>query len=86
MVFRLAVRISILSLKKAISLFGKELKQRSYHLLSGVKEEKIIFHGKGKGTGLGLSAWGARGFVNIHPGADYHKILMHYYPGSSLVY
>lgn len=58
----------------------------SYHLLSGVKEEKIIFHGKGKGTGLGLSAWGARGFVNIHPGADYRKILMHYYPGSRLVY
>lgn len=58
---------------------------RSYHLLSGGKEEKIIFHGKGKGTGLGLSAWGARGMVVANEKATYTQILEHYYPGISLI-
>lgn len=58
---------------------------RSYHLLSGGKEEKIIFHGKGKGTGLGLSAWGARGMVVANEKATYTQILEHYYPGTSLI-
>ena len=40
---------------------------RSYHLLGGGKEEKIIFRGKGKGSGLGLSAWGARGMLTPMP-------------------
>lgn len=58
---------------------------RSYHLLGGGKEEKIIFHGKGKGYGLGLSAWGARGLANADAKATYKTILMHYYPGAKLV-
>ena len=57
---------------------------RSYHLLSGGKEEKITFHGKGKGEGLGLSAWGARGLANSNPKATYKTILAHYYPGTYL--
>ena len=58
---------------------------RSYHLLGGGKEEKIIFHGKGKGSGLGLSAWGARGLANADAKATYKTILAHYYPGIQLV-
>ncbi len=58
---------------------------RSYHLLSGGKEEKIIFHGKGKGDGLGLSAWGARGMVNADAKATYKSILAHYYHGTRLI-
>ena len=58
---------------------------RSYHLLSGGKEEKIIFKGKGKGEGLGLSAWGARGLANSDAKATYRTILAHYYTGARLV-
>lgn len=58
---------------------------RSYHMLSGGKEEKIIFHGKGKGNGLGLSAWGARGLANADAKATYKTILAHYYSGTRLV-
>lgn len=58
---------------------------RSYHMLSGGKEEKIIFHGKGRGTGLGLSAWGARGMVVNNEKTTYAQILEHYYPGTRLV-
>ena len=58
---------------------------RSYHLLGGGKEEKIIFHGKGKGSGLGLSTWGARGMANADAKATYKTILAHYYPGAKLV-
>lgn len=58
---------------------------RSYHLLGGGKEEKIIFHGKGKGSGLGLSAWGARGMANADAKTTYKTILAHYYPGAKLV-
>lgn len=58
---------------------------RSYHLLGGGKEEKIIFRGKGKGSGLGLSAWGARGMANADAKATYKTILAHYYPGTQLV-
>lgn len=57
---------------------------RSYHLLSGGKEEKITFHGKGKGSGVGLSAWGARGLANTNAKATYRTILQHYYPGTYL--
>lgn len=55
---------------------------RSYHMLNGGKDEKIIFHGKGKGSGLGLSAWGARGMVNATEKITYKDILAHYYPGT----
>ena len=58
---------------------------RSYHMLSGGKDEKIIFHGRGKGTGLGLSAWGARGMVVENEKTTYGQILEHYYPGTRLV-
>lgn len=58
---------------------------RSYHMLSGGKEEKIIFRGKGRGNGLGLSAWGARGLANSDAKATYKTILAHYYPGMRLV-
>ena len=58
---------------------------RSYHMLGGGKDEKIIFHGKGKGDGLGLSAWGARGMANSNAKLTYKDILRHYYPQTSLV-
>ena len=58
---------------------------RSYHMLSGGKEEKIIFHGRGRGTGLGLSAWGARGMVVANEKTTYRQILEHYYPETRLV-
>lgn len=58
---------------------------RSYHLLGGGKEEKIIFRGKGKGSGFGLSAWGARGMANADAKTTYKTILAHYYPGAKLV-
>ena len=58
---------------------------RSYQMLSGGKDEKIIFHGRGKGTGLGLSAWGARGMVVENEKTTYGQILEHYYPGTRLV-
>ena len=57
---------------------------RSYHMLSGGKEEKIIFHGKGRGTGLGLSAWGARGMVVNNEKITASQILEHYYPSTHL--
>lgn len=58
---------------------------RSYHLLGGGKDEKIIFHGKGRGDGLGLSAWGARGLANNNAKLTYKDILKHYYTGTILV-
>lgn len=58
---------------------------RSYHLLSGGKDEKITFRGKGKGEGVGLSVWGARGMANASSKNTYKKILTHYYPGTSLI-
>ena len=54
-------------------------------MLSGGKEEKLIFHGRGKGSGLGLSAWGARGMVVENEKITYAQILEHYYPGTRLV-
>lgn len=58
---------------------------RSYHLLSGGKNEKIIFRGHGRGHGIGLSAWGARGMANSDERLTYVDILQHYYPGTRLV-
>lgn len=55
---------------------------RSYHMLNGGKDEKIIFHGKGRGSGLGLSAWGARGMANAKGKITYKDILAYYYPGT----
>lgn len=58
---------------------------RSYHMLNGAKDEKIIFRGRGKGAGLGLSAWGARGMANSNAKLSYKDILAHYYPHTNLV-
>lgn len=55
---------------------------RSYHLIGGGKDEKIIFYGHGKGSGVGLSMWGARGMVNANGKTTYRQILSHYYPGT----
>ena len=56
----------------------------SYHLLSGAKEERITFMGRGRGHGLGLSAWGARGLANAQPDLGYEEILQYYYPRTVL--
>ena len=57
----------------------------SYHGLSGNKEEKLTFTGKGRGHGMGLSGWGARGLVLENDKITTEEILAYYYPGSSLV-
>lgn len=41
------------------------------------------FRGKGSGHGVGLSQWGAKGMAEN--GYSYKKILMHYYPGTSII-
>lgn len=58
---------------------------QSYHVLTGGKDEKLIFRGKGKGKGIGLSAWGARAMASGEEPKSYKEILMHYYPGTHLV-
>ena len=58
---------------------------RSYHMLSGGREEKIIFRGSGRGSGVGLSAWGARGMANASDKNTYLTILQHYYIETHLV-
>lgn len=55
---------------------------RSYHMLGGGKDEKIIFRGNGRGNGVGLSAWGARGMANASAKNTYRQILAHYYSGT----
>lgn len=55
-----------------------------YHLLSGGKDEKIIFTGHGRGSGLGLSTWGAKGMADASPSCSYRDILKHYYPSSTV--
>ena len=57
---------------------------QSVHLLSGAKEEKLTFKGRGRGHGLGLSAWGARGLANAQPDLSYQEILQYYYPRTVL--
>ncbi|MCD8175801.1 MAG: SpoIID/LytB domain-containing protein [Phascolarctobacterium sp.] len=57
---------------------------RSYHMISGGKEEKVIFRGHGRGPGVGLSMWGARGMVNDNERISCAQILRHYYPGTYL--
>lgn len=58
---------------------------KSYHILTGGKDEKLIFHGQGKGLGVGLSAWGARGMASGTEPKNYEEILAHYYRGAYLV-
>lgn len=58
---------------------------KSHHVVSGAKDEKIIFKGKGKGHGAGLSAWGAKGMASGDEPKNYQEILEHYYPGTHLV-
>lgn len=56
-----------------------------YHLLSGGKDEKIIFTGHGKGDGLGLSTWGVKGMADASAANTYRRILKHYYPNTNLI-
>lgn len=65
------------------STVWKDINEK-YHLLSGGKDEKIIFSGHGKGDGLGLSIWGAKGMADASARNDYRLILKHYYPNSIL--
>lgn len=58
---------------------------RSHHVISGAKDEKIIFKGKGKGHGAGLSAWGAKGMASGEEPKSYQEILTYYYPGTYVV-
>jgi len=44
--------------------------------------ESFIFTGHGLGHGVGLSQWGAVGMAE--QGADFRKILAHYYPGTEV--
>ena len=44
--------------------------------------ESFIFTGHGLGHGVGLSQWGAKGMAE--QGADFRKILAHYYPGTEV--
>ncbi|MEA3310626.1 MAG: SpoIID/LytB domain-containing protein, partial [candidate division WOR-3 bacterium] len=41
-----------------------------------------VFRGRGLGHGVGLSQWGAAGMA--YQGADFRKILAHYYPGTEV--
>lgn len=65
------------------STVWKDINEK-YHLLSGGKDEMIIFSGHGKGDGLGLSIWGAKGMADASANTDYRLILKHYYPNSIL--
>ena len=58
--------------------------KKAYHLISGGKEEKLIFKGRARGEGHGLSTWGAKGMADEKE-ANYREILAHYYPGTSLI-
>jgi len=58
---------------------------KRYHVLTGGKDERLIFHGRGKGLGVGLSAWGARGMASGTEPKKYEEILAHYYTGAKLV-
>lgn len=78
--------------KKEIPIKVKEEKKqvwsnfvKSHHVITGSKDEKIIFHGYGKGHGAGLSAWGAKGMAGGEEPKSYKEILAHYYPGTYLV-
>lgn len=78
--------------KKEIPIKVKEEKGQvwsnfvqSHHVITGSKDEKIIFHGFGKGHGAGLSIWGAKGMAGGEEPKSYEEILAHYYPGTYLV-
>lgn len=58
--------------------------RRSYHFVSGSKEEKLLIRGSGRGPGIGLSGWGARGMYNANDKLTYKDILAYYYPGTYL--
>jgi len=44
--------------------------------------QELIFHGQGLGHGVGMCQYGAMGMESA--GADFKKILEHYYPGTQL--
>jgi stage II sporulation protein D len=41
----------------------------------------FVFVGSGRGHGVGMSQWGA--YALAREGADYHRILQHFYPGAT---
>ncbi|MCQ2363125.1 MAG: SpoIID/LytB domain-containing protein [Acidaminococcaceae bacterium] len=57
--------------------------RKGTHTLTGNKEERITFRGRGKGHGMGLSIWGARGMANKN--FKYDAILAHYYKNTKLI-
>ena len=73
-----------IKINKDDSPVWKDLR-RSYHLVSGSKEEKLLIRGSGKGPGIGLSGWGARGMYNANDKLTYKDILAYYYPGTHLI-
>ncbi len=47
-----------------------------------IKNNLVIFKGKGSGHGVGLSQWGAKKMAE--EGASYEEILEHYFPGTEV--
>jgi len=73
-----------------VTLDGAELRRRAGYdrmpsLAFLVRSDRrgFAFEGRGSGHGAGLCQWGAAGMARA--GADYRRILLHYYPGAELV-
>ena len=49
---------------------------------AGAGEPVFVIHGRGWGHGVGMSQWGAHGLARR--GADYRRILTHYYRGTTI--
>ena len=62
--------------------FRRAIKLPSSKFNMLIKEDKVIFAGRGFGHGLGLSQWGAKALAE--KGFSYVEILAHYYPGARL--
>ena len=62
-------------------LIGQDIIRSTLFTVSA-REKEFFFEGTGWGHGAGLCQWGA--YFMAKKGADYHKILSHYYPRSVL--
>ena len=61
----------------------EKIKSTNFEITRVVEKNKsVVFSGKGFGHGVGLCQWGARRLAQ--GGADYRRILNHYYPQSSI--
>jgi stage II sporulation protein D len=49
-----------------------------------LSQGEVVFSGRGSGHGVGLCQWGAKEMAK--EGHDFKSILVHYYPGASLVH